>query len=119
LGECGQAVVAAQAAATAGTKVFTIGYGSETSGGCASDKNYSASVTTGSGVTWGPGDQPCLALEAMASAAANFYSDDETGSGLGCQAAVPSNQNITKLTAIFRAIANNMSQPRLLPNGTT
>ena len=119
LGECGQAVVAAQAAATAGTIVYTIGYGAETSGGCASDAKYSASVTNGDGVTWAKGDQPCKALEAMASSVSNFYSDDETGSGLGCEAAAPSNQNITKLTAIFRAIANNMSQPRLLPYGTT
>src|ERR1019366_5295594 len=44
LGECGQAVVAAQVAAAAGTKVETIGYGSETKGGCLSDKTYSATV---------------------------------------------------------------------------
>lgn len=51
----------------------------------------------------------------MASAAVNFYSDD----GAGCQATAPSNQAITKLTAIFRAITNQMSTPRLIPNGTT
>jgi hypothetical protein len=33
VGECGQAVLAAQAAANAGTAVYTIGYGAETSGG--------------------------------------------------------------------------------------
>jgi hypothetical protein len=55
----------------------------------------------------------------MASTAANFYSDDESGSGLGCEATAPSNQNITKLTAIFRAITDNLSAPRLIPNGTT
>jgi Flp pilus assembly protein TadG len=114
LGECGQAVLATQAAANAGTTVYTIGYGSETSGGCLSDKTYSASVTTGGG-TWGPGDQPCQAIAAMASAQVNFYSDD----GQGCQATAPSNQSLTKLTAIFRAITNNLSAPRLIPNGTT
>ena len=119
LGECGQAVVAAQAAATAGTAVYTIGYGSETSGGCTTDKNYSASVTRSDTATWGAGDQPCQALEAMASTLANFYSDDAPGSGLGCQATDPSNQNIKQLTAIFRAISNNLSSPRLIPHTTT
>jgi len=51
----------------------------------------------------------------MASSAVNFYSDD----GEGCQATAPTNQNITKLTAIFRAITEQMSSPRLIPNGTT
>jgi hypothetical protein len=110
LGECGQAVMAAQYAANQGTTVYTIGYGAETSGGCLSDETYSASVTTNGG-TWGPGDQPCQAIAAMASAAVNFYSDD----GEGCEATAPSNQSITKLTAIFRAITNNLSTPRLIP----
>ncbi len=114
LGMCGQAVLAAQAAANAGTTVYTIGYGAETSGGCLSDKTYSASVTTNGG-GWGPGDQPCQAIAAMASSAVNFYSDD----GQGCEATAPSNQNLTKLTAIFRAIVDNMSSPRLIPAGTT
>jgi hypothetical protein len=114
LGECGQAVLAAQAAANAGTTVYTIGYGAETSGGCLSDKDYSASVWT-NGASWGAGDQPCKALAAMASVAVNFYTDD----GQGCQATAPTNQNLTKLTAIFRAITSNLSSPRLIPGGTT
>jgi Flp pilus assembly protein TadG len=114
LGECGQGVLAAQAAATAGTIVYTIGYGAPTSGGCATDKTYSASVTT-SGGTWAANKQPCAAMAAMASSQLNFYSDD----GSGCQATAPSNQSITKLTAIFRAIANNMSTPRLIPNSSS
>jgi Flp pilus assembly protein TadG len=114
LGECGQAVLAAQAAANAGTVVYTIGYGSPTSGGCATDKTYSTTTTTNGG-SWSPGKQPCAALAAMASAQVNFYSDDAAG----CQATAPSNQSLTKLTAIFRAITNNLSTPRLIPNGTT
>ncbi len=114
LGECGQAVLAAQTAAGAGTTVYTIGYGSPTSGGCTTDKTYSATVTTAGG-SWGPGKQPCQALAAMASAQVNFYSDD----GSGCQATAPSNQAITSLTAIFRRITDNLSTPRLIPNGTT
>ncbi len=114
VGMCGQAVVAAQAAANAGTQVYTIGYGAVTSGGCTSDKTYSANVTTNGG-SWKAGDQPCQALAAMASAQANFYSDDANG----CVATDTSNANITKLTAIFQAITNGLTSPRLIPNGTT
>ncbi len=114
LGECGQAVLAAQVAANEGTKVYTIGYGAETSGGCTTDQTYSATVTTNGG-SWSPGKQPCQAIAAMASAPVNFYSDD----GSGCQATAPTNQSITQLTAIFRAITDRMSTPRLIPNGTT
>jgi hypothetical protein len=114
LGECGQAVLAAQAAANAGTTVYTIGYGSPTSGSCLTDKTYSTSVTTNGG-TWGPGKQACQAIAAMASAQVNFYSDD----GSGCQATAPSNQSLTKLTAIFRAITNNLTSPRLIPNSSS
>lgn len=114
LGECGQAVVAAQAAANAGTSVYTIGYGSPTSGGCTSDKTYSASATTGGG-SWAPGDQPCAAIAAMASSKSNFYSDD----GAGCLATAPSNQSLTKLTQIFQAISSNFTNSRLIPPGTS
>jgi Flp pilus assembly protein TadG len=124
LGQCGQSVLAAQAAAKAGTAFYTIGYGAENTsaprsqtnitGNCPSDIYYSASVTTNGG-TWGVGGTPCQSLAAMASAAVNFYSDDANG----CQATAPSNQSITKLTAIFRAITNNLSTPRLIPNGSS
>ncbi len=114
MGECGQTVLAAQAAANAGTQVYAIGYGAETSGGCTSDKTYSATVTTNGG-SWKAGDQPCQALAAMASAQANFYSDDADG----CAATDTSNASITKLTAIFQAITSGLTSPRLIPNGTT
>jgi len=112
-GECGQAVIAAKAAADAGTKVFTIGYGTETSGSCLSDKTYSATVTTNGG-SWGPGKQACQAMAAMASAQVNFYSDNANG----CVATAASNQNITDLASIFHAITNTLTAPRLIPNGT-
>jgi len=50
-GECGQGVTAARAAATTGTRVYTVAYGSSTSG-CDSD----ASKGTNPGIT------PCQAL---------------------------------------------------------
>ena len=114
LGECGQAVLAAQYAANQGTAVYIIGYGSETSGGCPTDAQYSASVTTNGG-KWAAGDQPCTAMQAMASDPAYFYSDD----GQGCKATSPNSSSLTKLTSIFRAITNNMTVPRLIPNGSS
>ena len=102
LGECGQAVVAAQAATTAGTRVYTVGYGSENSG-CTTDATYSAYKRI----------TPCEAIQDMASAPAYFYSDDADG------CASPNGTNFTKLTQIFQAIAGNFTTPRLVPNGTT
>jgi hypothetical protein len=123
VGECGQAVQAAQSATQNGTVVYVIGYGSEASGGCLSDQTYTLSGnSTYGGGAWPAsssgsdnGRQPCDAMRAMASASANFYSDD----GDGCKATNPTNANITKLTQIFQAITDNMSSPRLIPNGTT
>ena len=123
LGECGQAVSAAQAATKAGTKVFTIGYGSPTSGSCGSDQTYTSSgnIAYGGGA-WPAtstksdnGKQACDALAAMASSTGNFFSDD----GNKCAATSPSNAAITQLTTIFHSIANNLTAPRLVPNGTT
>lgn len=114
LGECGQAVVAAQAATQAGTKVYTIGYNAEISGGCLSDKTYSASGnTTYGGGSWAPGMQPCAALAAMASSASTFYSVDDKG----CTATT--NLSFTTLTGIFNKIPNDFTAARLIPNGTT
>ena len=113
-GECGQAVLAAQAAADAGTKVITIGYGTETSGSCLSDKTYSATVTTNGG-SWGPGDQACQAMAAMASAPEYFFSDGAHG----CKATTPDNANLTTLTDIFTKVWSFFTNARLIPNGTT
>jgi hypothetical protein len=117
LGECGQGVIAAQAATEVGTFVYTIGYGAVTSGGCSTDQSYTGSGNTSYGGGAWPNSgskQPCDELAAMASNSVNFYSDD----GDGCKASAPSNQNIKAMTAIFRAIADNMSGPRIIPNGT-
>jgi len=102
LGECGQAVIAAQAAATAGTRVYTIGYGSPTSG-CTTDTTYSAHK----GIT------PCQTIQDMASDVSYFFSDD----GEGCSS--PNEANFTSLTQIFPVIVNTFSHPQLVPNGTT
>jgi len=117
VGECGQGVIAAQYATQQGTTVYTIGYGAVTSGGCTTDKTYTATGNTAyGGGPWpnGSSRQPCDELAAMASSSADFYSD----AGQNCKASSPTNQNIKAMTAIFRAIANNLSSPRIIPNGT-
>jgi hypothetical protein len=113
VGMCGQAVVAAKAAADAGTTVFTFAYGAPTSGGCTSDKNYSTSITTNGG-SWGPGGQPCAAIAAMASSTSNFYSDDAQG----CAATNSYNAQITNLQTMFSNAWSSLTQPRLIPNNT-
>lgn len=115
LGECGQAVEAAIAAGNAGTQVITIGYGSPNSSGyCTYDASHSYSTPSTWWSSWKAGDNPCQALAAMASKAANFYSDDASG----CKATDTTNQQFTKLTQIFQQITNNMTTPRLIPSNS-
>jgi Flp pilus assembly protein TadG len=115
LGECGQAVIAAQAASAAGTTVYTIGYGSETAAGhCTTDATYSATISSSSygANSWKAGDTPCQALGAMATNANTFYSDDANG----CSAVAPSLQNMTSLAQIFTSIVNGFSTSTVIPN---
>jgi Flp pilus assembly protein TadG len=118
LGECGQAVQAAQLATAAGTIVYTIGFGSETSG-CTSDQTYTtASGSTDGAEAWPGGSYagtPCNAIGAMASNKNTFYSDN-TG---GCPALTVQNGDFTSLVSIFDAITTGLTEPRLIPNGTT
>jgi len=117
LGECGQAVQAAQLATAAGTVVYTIGFGSETSG-CDSDKTYTISAGSTDGAeAWPSGPYsktPCNAIAAMASNPNTFYSDNSGG----CPALTPANANFTSLAQIFQAIVTGLTSPRLIPNGT-
>jgi Flp pilus assembly protein TadG len=117
LGECGQAVQAAQKATSLGTMVYTVAMGSETSGGCLTDAHY----TISSGSTYGAeaypsgsySGQPCNAIAAMATNANTFYSDN-TG---GC--AATNNSAFTTMSSIFQAIGNGLTSARLIPNGSS
>jgi hypothetical protein len=120
-GECGQAVTAAQYAATYpssgtanNTLVFTIAYGALTSG-CSSDSRTSAY----------PGITPCQTLQKMATQVSGdsispyFYSDyTAQGGDAGCQAN-SSNSGLTAISDIYAAIAAKLSSARLIPNSTT
>jgi hypothetical protein len=115
LGECGQAVEAAQLATQAGTTVYTVAMGSPTSGGCASDQH----VTVSSGSTYGAeafpsgtySGQPCNAIAAMASTENTFYSDNTAG----CAALVNTAAQFETIGGIFQAIANSLTNARLIP----
>jgi hypothetical protein len=114
-GECGQAIDAAQYAATYSgnqTLVYTVAYGAQTSG-CNSDKSYGSHK----------GASPCGTLEQMSTGWSSgvksyFYSDyNAAGGDSGCQAADKNNQ-VTSLNQIFQAIATDLTSVRLIPNNT-
>jgi hypothetical protein len=105
IGQCGQAVVAAKAATAAGTRVYSVAYGSP-SVGCLSD--------TAAGSY--PNISPCNTMASMASAPQYFYSDyKQSGSLSTCT----SSQPVTSLSGIFSAIAADLSTPRLIPDSVT
>ena len=100
--ECGQAITAAQAAATAGTRVYTVAYGSQSSGCTTDTSGFSKGVT------------PCQTMQQMASDSKYFYSDyNQSGSGSTCQSA---SQPVTSLNDIFLSIGESLSRARLVPN---
>ncbi len=116
LGMCGQAVQAAHAATAAGTIVYTIGFGSESSG-CTSDQTYTVTSTDTDGAeAWPGGPQPrtpCNAIAAMASSANTFYSDNTNG----CPALIAANSG-NSLNVDFEEIVAGLTSPRLIPSGT-
>ena len=116
LGECGQAVEAAQLATQAGTTVYSIAMGSPTSNGCLTDQH----VTITSGSTYGAegypagtySGQPCNAIAAMASTPNTFYSDNTSG----CASLVNNQSQFETIGGIFQAIANSLTNSRLIPS---
>jgi hypothetical protein len=101
--QCQQAVTAAQAATTAGTTVYTVAYGAESSG-CGTDN---------------PSITPCQVMQQMASNSATFFSDyTATGSGTGSSACVSSANPMSALADIFTAIGGDLTLARLIPNNS-
>jgi Flp pilus assembly protein TadG len=117
VGECYQAAYEASLATTAGTKVYTIGYGapnSWSSANCGSDQTDTDSVTNSDGsASYGQKGSPCQALDAMASTSGNFFSDDADGCSSGGE------PNYTTFQTIFPKIASAFTAARLIPVGTT
>ncbi|MFN7998266.1 MAG: Tad domain-containing protein [Bryobacteraceae bacterium] len=100
--QCHQAVTAAQTAAAAGTKVYTVAYGA-TSSGCSTDTS--------------PTITPCQTMQQIASSPAYFFSDyTATGGSSSCISAA---QPITGLNQIFQTILTDLLNVKLIPNNTT
>jgi Flp pilus assembly protein TadG len=124
IGQCWQAVQAAQTATTAGTKVYTVAMGSPTSapaggGSCVTDQvsETTLSGSTGaesypSGSYAGQAGSACNAIGAMASTGSMFYSDATSG----CTSS--QNNEYTTIGGIFKAVGNSLTYSRLIPNGS-
>jgi hypothetical protein len=109
--ECGQAVTAAQTIAGQGTRIYSVAYGSESSG-CTTDTSGTYS-----------GISPCQTMEDIASSHwaspstdQYFYADaNQSGSGIDTSCASEAN-SLSNLSDIFLAIANDLQNSRLIPN---
>jgi len=126
IGQCWQAVKAAEDATSAGTKVYTVAMGSETAapnaGSSASCQTDQVSETTLSGATGsesypssayaGKAGSACNAIGAMASTSNTFYSDASSG----CTSS--QNSEYTTIGGIFKAVGNSLTYSRLIPNGS-
>ena len=97
--ECTQAIEAANYAKAAGTLVYSISYGSETSG-----------CSAGEGLT------PCQTMQGMASLPLSEYffsvPDAATSGGTVCPNAAP----ITQLSQVFQQIGDDFTTSRLISN---
>jgi hypothetical protein len=98
--QCQQAVTAAAAAKTAGTKVYTVAYGAK-SAGCSTDN---------SDIT------PCQTMQQMAYDSSTFYSD-YTATG-GSNTCISAAEPTTSLDEIFTEIAGSLTLSRLIPDNT-
>ncbi len=103
--QCQQAVVAAQAAAAAGTTVYSVSYGSEASG-CTTDTTNLAPLNM-KGIT------PCQTMQYIASDPTKFFSDYKGGGGSGT--CVSASQPVSNLNQIFGIIAADLTHARLIP----
>jgi Flp pilus assembly protein TadG len=100
--QCQQAIDAANFASSQGTTVYTIAYGASSSG-CSTDKAGPLS-----------GLSPCSALQAMATAPGNFYSDATASQNKGqCLSAGNPNLNLKQ---IFKSVATSFTVSRMVPN---
>ena len=98
--QCHQAITAAASATQAGTWVYSIAYGSSTSS--------SSSCSTDS-----PAISACSTLQQVASSSSKFYSDN-----VGGTSSCVSSNTTSDMSAIFKGIAQDASQARLLSLNT-
>jgi hypothetical protein len=112
--ECQQAIVAAQAANTAGTVVFAVAYGSETTGCGAGGGTDTHLLATGNNVPFTLGQlTPCVTMENIASNMSDFFSDpNQGGSTSTCVDGTHTTQTLADIALNISAYFNT---PRLVP----
>lgn len=106
---CGQSVTVGNQVRAAGISMITIAYGAPTG-----DKNDPDPTKRSCPTDTTVGRSACSTLQAMATDASMFYSDNVGGTS-SCTSAAHS---ATDLSAIFREIAVSLSGARLLPETT-
>jgi hypothetical protein len=122
--DCQQAIVASQKASKAGTMVYAVAYGSESTGcgvrGGSSTATDTTLVATGLNASFTLSTlTPCMTMENIASSMSKFFSDYmQTGSGSTCMN-TKNTENNNSLKAIFKLIGGGLGSARLIPNGTT
>ena len=104
--ECKAAVTAAQNAAKNGTWVYSVAYGTSTSGCTTDSGSYANACYVMGQIANVPGSTPGT----YANDPTKFYSDNANG----CQATLPSNSALS-LDQVFKNIAYSFTLPRLLP----
>lgn len=115
LGQCQQAIAAAQNAMTLGTTVYTVAYGASNSG-CASDVKVGAMA----------GLSPCTTMKYMSGdqngnwpANQKYFFSDSTSSSNKNQCPSANSVGNGGLNAIFSGIGASLSKARLVPNSVS
>jgi Flp pilus assembly protein TadG len=113
--QCQQAIAAAQAAAKAGTWVYSVAYGSSTAtGGSSTCTTDSSAIIAGMS-----GLSSCTTMQYIANSPAampdtsKFYSNNNNG--VDC----PNSNTIENLVTLFSNLSTSLTEPRLIPNNTT
>ncbi|MGB8685219.1 MAG: TadG family pilus assembly protein [Candidatus Binatus sp.] len=109
-GQCAQAVARSQAAAAAGTTVYAVAYGAESTG-CSTDSGtYASPVCTMQGIANSPTTPGSYSQNNN-----NFFTD-VTSTTSSCASDA---RSTSTLDQIFQAIGLDLTTSRLIPNGTT
>jgi hypothetical protein len=126
--ECQQAIMAAQAATAAGTRVYAVSYGAEklgcsytvgTTGTEGSFGTDNTTVATGANASFTAATiTPCITMENIASSLQYFYSDyNQSDAGTGPDTnCIDNSHSVSDLKNILLAVGATFTQPRLLPN---
>ena len=107
INQCQQADNIAGIITTAGTRIYSVAYGSpttksSTSTGCTTDTSGSSKFLSA-----------CTAMQNVASTAADFFTDTPAGKTASCTSTL---EPAAGLAQIFQAIANDLGSARLIPN---